>query len=149
MQVGTHTHTHTHTHTLLATLTCVSLWSCAGYGEGYTEIVMKGNFEDKKFLALYIKYVERKKIAAVVHKIHLQSENKWPDMDVFFSCREDRVIAAASLNFDPAVSAVAERLVSGKVITKEEAAYVRFVCSNSFIQVTKLFRGSWHFMLSC
>ncbi|XP_036975378.1 apoptosis-inducing factor 3 isoform X2 [Acanthopagrus latus] len=62
----------------------------AGYGEGYTEIVMKGNFEDKKFLALYIK--------------------------------EDRVIAAASLNFDPAVSAVAERLVSGKVITKEEAA---------------------------
>uniref|UniRef100_A0A671W9E8 Apoptosis inducing factor mitochondria associated 5 n=1 Tax=Sparus aurata TaxID=8175 RepID=A0A671W9E8_SPAAU len=62
----------------------------AGYGEGYTEIVMKGNFEDKKFLALYIK--------------------------------EDRVIAAASLNFDPAVSAVAERLVSGKVISKEEAA---------------------------
>ncbi|XP_073336011.1 apoptosis-inducing factor 3 [Pagrus major] len=61
----------------------------AGYGEGYTEIVMKGNFEDKKFLALYIK--------------------------------DDSVIAAASLNFDPAVSAVAERLVSGKVITKKEA----------------------------
>uniref|UniRef100_A0A3Q1I3I5 Rieske domain-containing protein n=1 Tax=Anabas testudineus TaxID=64144 RepID=A0A3Q1I3I5_ANATE len=27
----------------------------AGYGEGYTEIVMKGTFEDSKFLALYIK----------------------------------------------------------------------------------------------
>lgn len=26
-----------------------------GYGEGYTEIVMKGTFEDSKFLALYIK----------------------------------------------------------------------------------------------
>lgn len=27
----------------------------SGYGEGYTEIVMKGRYEDKKFLALYIK----------------------------------------------------------------------------------------------
>ncbi|XP_070699220.1 apoptosis-inducing factor 3-like [Pempheris klunzingeri] len=61
----------------------------AGYGEGYTDIVMKGKFEDKKFLALYIK--------------------------------DDEVIAAASLNFDPAVSAVASRLVAGKVITKKEA----------------------------
>ncbi|XP_047463481.1 apoptosis-inducing factor 3 isoform X2 [Mugil cephalus] len=61
----------------------------AGYGEGYTEIVMKGTFEDKKFLAFYIK--------------------------------DDEVIAAASLDFDPAVSAVAERLVDGKVITKKEA----------------------------
>uniref|UniRef100_UPI0037E70CDB apoptosis-inducing factor 3 n=1 Tax=Semicossyphus pulcher TaxID=241346 RepID=UPI0037E70CDB len=61
----------------------------AGYGEGYTEIVMKGKFEDRKFLALYIK--------------------------------DDEVIAAASLNYDPAVSAVAERLVAGKVITKKEA----------------------------
>nr|XP_057943613.1 apoptosis-inducing factor 3 [Doryrhamphus excisus] len=60
-----------------------------GYGEGYTEIVMKGNFEDRKFLALYIK--------------------------------NDEVIAAASLNYDPAVSAVAERLVSGRAITKDEA----------------------------
>ncbi|XP_050934425.1 apoptosis-inducing factor 3, partial [Lates calcarifer] len=64
----------------------------AGYGEGYTEIVMKGNFEDRKFLALYIK--------------------------------NDEVIAAASLNYDPAVSAVAERFTAGKVITKEEAQYV-------------------------
>ncbi|XP_020491155.2 apoptosis-inducing factor 3-like [Labrus bergylta] len=61
----------------------------AGYGEGYTEIVMKGKFEDRKFLALYIK--------------------------------DDEVIAAASLNYDPAVSAVAERLVTGKVISKKEA----------------------------
>ncbi|XP_071362034.1 apoptosis-inducing factor 3-like [Trachinotus anak] len=61
----------------------------AGYGEGYTEIVMKGNFEDSKFLALYIK--------------------------------NDEVIAAASLNFDPATSAVAERFAAGKVITKNEA----------------------------
>uniref|UniRef100_A0A673BWY6 Apoptosis inducing factor mitochondria associated 5 n=1 Tax=Sphaeramia orbicularis TaxID=375764 RepID=A0A673BWY6_9TELE len=63
-----------------------------GYGEGYTEIVMKGKPEEKKFLALYIK--------------------------------NDQVIAAVSLNFDPAVSAVAERLVTGKVITKKEAQYV-------------------------
>ncbi|TWW75062.1 apoptosis-inducing factor 3 [Takifugu flavidus] len=61
----------------------------AGYGEGYTEIVVKGKLEDKKFLALYIK--------------------------------NDAVIAAVSLNYDPAVSAVAQRLIAGKVITKEEA----------------------------
>nr|XP_046267322.1 apoptosis-inducing factor 3 isoform X2 [Scatophagus argus] len=61
----------------------------AGYGEGYTEIVMKGKLEDKKFLALYIK--------------------------------DDEVIAAASLNYDPAVSAVAQRLLAGKAITKKEA----------------------------
>ncbi|KAK2882067.1 apoptosis-inducing factor 3-like [Channa argus] len=61
----------------------------AGYGEGYTEIVLKGTFEDNKFLALYIK--------------------------------NNEVIAAASLNYDPAASAVAERLSTGKVITKEEA----------------------------
>uniref|UniRef100_A0A668T1I5 Rieske domain-containing protein n=1 Tax=Oreochromis aureus TaxID=47969 RepID=A0A668T1I5_OREAU len=62
-----------------------------GYGEGYTELVIKGKFEDRKFLALYIK--------------------------------DDEVIAAAGLNFDPAVSAVAERLATGKVITKKEAQY--------------------------
>ncbi|KAM4546215.1 apoptosis-inducing factor 3 [Fundulus diaphanus] len=63
----------------------------AGYGEGYTEIVMKGNYEseERKFLALYIK--------------------------------NDEVIAAVGLNYDPVVSAVAERLLSGKVITKKEA----------------------------
>uniref|UniRef100_A0A7N6A145 Rieske domain-containing protein n=1 Tax=Anabas testudineus TaxID=64144 RepID=A0A7N6A145_ANATE len=66
----------------------------AGYGEGYTEIVMKGTFEDSKFLALYIK--------------------------------NDEVIAAASLNYDPAASAVAERLISRKVITKKEAQYVTY-----------------------
>uniref|UniRef100_A0A3B4XQB5 Apoptosis inducing factor mitochondria associated 5 n=1 Tax=Seriola lalandi dorsalis TaxID=1841481 RepID=A0A3B4XQB5_SERLL len=58
------------------------------YGEGYTEIVMKGKFEDMKFLALYI---------------------------------NDEVIAAASLNYDPAASAVAERFAARKVITKKEA----------------------------
>ncbi|XP_068187648.1 apoptosis-inducing factor 3-like [Antennarius striatus] len=60
-----------------------------GYGEGYTDIVIKGKLEDRKFLALYIK--------------------------------DDEVTAAASLNFDPAVSAVAQRLVAGRAITKEEA----------------------------
>uniref|UniRef100_A0AAX7VB01 Rieske domain-containing protein n=1 Tax=Astatotilapia calliptera TaxID=8154 RepID=A0AAX7VB01_ASTCA len=64
-----------------------------GYGEGYTELVIKGQFEDRKFLALYIK--------------------------------DEEVIAAAGLNFDPAVSAVAERLATGKVITKDEAQYVK------------------------
>ncbi|CAG08839.1 unnamed protein product, partial [Tetraodon nigroviridis] len=63
----------------------------AGYGEGYTEIVVKGRLEDKKFLVLYIK--------------------------------DDAVVAAGSLNYDPAVSAVAQRLMAGKVITKEEAQY--------------------------
>ncbi|XP_017276789.1 apoptosis-inducing factor 3 [Kryptolebias marmoratus] len=63
----------------------------AGYGEGYTELVMKGNFEseERKFLALYLK--------------------------------NDEVIAAAGLDYDPVVSAVAERLLSGEVITKKEA----------------------------
>uniref|UniRef100_A0A668A746 Apoptosis inducing factor mitochondria associated 5 n=1 Tax=Myripristis murdjan TaxID=586833 RepID=A0A668A746_9TELE len=63
----------------------------AGYGEGYTELVLKGKLEDLKFLALYIK--------------------------------DDEVIAAASLDYDPAVSAVAERFAAGKVITKKEAQY--------------------------
>lgn len=45
----------------------------------------------------------------------------------FFTFRDDEVIAAASLNYDPAVSAVAQRLVAGKVITKEEAEYVKSV----------------------
>lgn len=35
--------------------------------------------------------------------------------------RDDAVVAAVSLNYDPAVSAVAQRLIAGKVITKEEA----------------------------
>ncbi|XP_034744994.1 apoptosis-inducing factor 3 [Etheostoma cragini] len=61
----------------------------AGYGEGYTDIVIKGRFEDRKFLVFYIK--------------------------------NDEVIAAASLNYDPAVSAVAERFATGKIITKKEA----------------------------
>lgn len=48
---------------------------------------------------------------------------------IFFPpCRDDEVIAAASLNFDPAVSAVAERLLTGKVITKKEAEYVKTLC---------------------
>ncbi|KAJ0004003.1 hypothetical protein NQD34_010217 [Periophthalmus magnuspinnatus] len=64
----------------------------AGYGEGYTEIIIKGKVEDRKFLGLYIK--------------------------------DEKVIAAVSLNFDPAVSAVAERLLSGRAITKIEAQYV-------------------------
>uniref|UniRef100_A0A3B4ZUP8 Apoptosis-inducing factor 3-like n=1 Tax=Stegastes partitus TaxID=144197 RepID=A0A3B4ZUP8_9TELE len=55
------------------------------YGEGYTDIVIKGSFEERKFLA------------------------------------NDGVIAAAGLNYDPVVSAVAERLAAGKVITKKEA----------------------------
>lgn len=38
--------------------------------------------------------------------------------------RDDAVVAAVSLNYDPAVSAVAQRLIAGKVITKEEAQYV-------------------------
>lgn len=46
-------------------------------------------------------------------------------MECFFPCRDEEVIAAAGLNFDPAVSAVAERLATGKVITKDEAQYVK------------------------
>ena len=42
-----------------------------------------------------------------------------------FTCRNDEVIAAVGLDFDPAVSAVAERLFSGKVISKKEAQYVK------------------------
>ncbi|XP_042562290.1 apoptosis-inducing factor 3 [Clupea harengus] len=60
-----------------------------GFGEGYTDLVVKGKVEDMKFLALYIK--------------------------------EDRVVAAAGLNFDPAVSVVAERLAIDNFISKAEA----------------------------
>lgn len=38
--------------------------------------------------------------------------------------RDGAVVAAVSLNYDPAVSAVAQRFIAGKVITKEEAQYV-------------------------
>lgn len=44
-----------------------------------------------------------------------------------FTCRDDEVTAAASLDYDPAVSAVAQRLSAGKVITKKEAEYVKSV----------------------
>lgn len=44
-----------------------------------------------------------------------------------FTCRDDEVIAAASLNYDPAVSVVAQRLVAGKVITRKEAEWVKSV----------------------
>ncbi|XP_030632608.1 apoptosis inducing factor mitochondria associated 4 [Chanos chanos] len=60
-----------------------------GYGEGYNDIVFKGNVEERKFLAFYIK--------------------------------DDKVIAAASLNFDPAVSRIAEMMAKGNEITKAQA----------------------------
>uniref|UniRef100_A0A8B9H1I4 Apoptosis inducing factor mitochondria associated 5 n=1 Tax=Astyanax mexicanus TaxID=7994 RepID=A0A8B9H1I4_ASTMX len=61
----------------------------AGYGEGYTQLVMKGSFEDMKFLAMYIK--------------------------------DGVVVATAGLNFEPAVSVIAERFAAGIAITKAEA----------------------------
>ncbi|XP_069471490.1 apoptosis-inducing factor 3-like isoform X4 [Ambystoma mexicanum] len=60
-----------------------------GYGDGYTDILVKGKPEELSFLAFYIK--------------------------------DDLVVAAASMNFDPAVSQVAEILLTGRKITKEEA----------------------------
>ncbi|XP_071397519.1 apoptosis-inducing factor 3-like [Centroberyx affinis] len=60
-----------------------------GYGEGYTEIIFKGNVEERKFLAFYIK--------------------------------EEVVVAAASLMFDPAVSRLAEVMAMGQRITKAQA----------------------------
>uniref|UniRef100_A0AAR2J688 Rieske domain-containing protein n=1 Tax=Pygocentrus nattereri TaxID=42514 RepID=A0AAR2J688_PYGNA len=59
-----------------------------GYGEGYTDIVFKGNVDERKFLAFYMK--------------------------------GDDVVAAASLNFDPAVAKVAEIMATGKKITKSQ-----------------------------
>ncbi|KAJ1186430.1 hypothetical protein NDU88_003211 [Pleurodeles waltl] len=61
----------------------------AGYGEGHTDILVKGQPEELTFLAFYI--------------------------------RDDVVVAVASMNFDPAVSQVAEMLLSGRRISKEEA----------------------------
>uniref|UniRef100_A0AAR2KKS7 Rieske domain-containing protein n=1 Tax=Pygocentrus nattereri TaxID=42514 RepID=A0AAR2KKS7_PYGNA len=69
-----------------------------GYGEGYTDIVFKGNVDERKFLAFYMK--------------------------------GDDVVAAASLNFDPAVAKVAEIMATGKKITKSQ----RQSNSTSFIQ---------------
>ncbi|KPP63959.1 apoptosis-inducing factor 3-like [Scleropages formosus] len=59
-----------------------------GYGEGYTDVVLKWKREDT-FLAFYIK--------------------------------DNEVVAAVSLNYDPAVSLVADRIASGKAISKVEA----------------------------
>ncbi|XP_007563148.1 apoptosis inducing factor mitochondria associated 4 [Poecilia latipinna] len=61
----------------------------AGYGEGYTEIIIKGKLEERKFVALYIK--------------------------------DEVVVAAASMAFEPAVSRVADLLDQGKAITKTQA----------------------------
>nr|XP_056720975.1 apoptosis-inducing factor 3-like [Euleptes europaea] len=61
----------------------------AGYGKGYTDIVLKGNMDREKFVIFYL--------------------------------REGFVIAVASLNFDPVVVMVAELLLSGRNISKQEA----------------------------
>ncbi|XP_062275381.1 apoptosis inducing factor mitochondria associated 4 [Scomber scombrus] len=60
-----------------------------GYGEGYTEIIFKGQVEEGKFLAFYIK--------------------------------DEEVVAAASLMFDPAVAHLAELMATGQRITKAQA----------------------------
>ncbi|XP_040194314.1 apoptosis-inducing factor 3-like isoform X1 [Rana temporaria] len=60
----------------------------AGFGEGYTEIILKGALEEMKFLAFYLK--------------------------------DDIVVAVSSMNFDPTVSQVAEAILSGRRITKNE-----------------------------
>ncbi|KAI1894019.1 hypothetical protein AGOR_G00129680 [Albula goreensis] len=60
-----------------------------GYGEGYTDIILKGKIEELKFLAFYVK--------------------------------DDEVVAAASLNFDPMVSQVALRMAARKTITRAQA----------------------------
>nr|XP_046244886.1 apoptosis inducing factor mitochondria associated 4 [Scatophagus argus]XP_046244887.1 apoptosis inducing factor mitochondria associated 4 [Scatophagus argus]XP_046244888.1 apoptosis inducing factor mitochondria associated 4 [Scatophagus argus]XP_046244889.1 apoptosis inducing factor mitochondria associated 4 [Scatophagus argus] len=60
-----------------------------GYGEGYTEIIIKGKVEERKFLAFYIK--------------------------------EEVVVAAASLMFDPAVARLAEWMAAGQILTKAQA----------------------------
>ncbi|XP_068122105.1 apoptosis-inducing factor 3-like [Hyperolius riggenbachi] len=67
----------------------------AGFGEGYTEIVMKGSLEELKFLAFYLK--------------------------------DNVVIAVASMNFDPIVSQVAEILLSGRRIAKEEVTTENYI----------------------
>lgn len=46
------------------------------------------------------------------------------------------MIAAVSLNYDPAVSAVAQRLIAGKVITKEEAQYVTPIVNVLYVQTS-------------
>ncbi|XP_041052667.1 apoptosis inducing factor mitochondria associated 4 [Carcharodon carcharias] len=43
-----------------------------------------------------------------------------------FYIKEDKVVAVASLNYDPVVAQVAEVLASGKTISKSEAEYVAF-----------------------
>ncbi|XP_029302735.1 apoptosis inducing factor mitochondria associated 4 isoform X1 [Cottoperca gobio] len=60
-----------------------------GYGEGYTEIIFKGEVEERKFLAFYIK--------------------------------DEAVVAAASLMFDPAVARLAELMATGQIFTKTQA----------------------------
>ncbi|XP_061775167.1 apoptosis inducing factor mitochondria associated 4 [Nerophis ophidion] len=60
-----------------------------GYGEGYTEIIFKGNVEERKFLAFYIK--------------------------------DEAVVAAASLMFDPAVAQLAELMATGQRVTRAQA----------------------------
>ena len=64
---------------------------------------------------------------------------------MLFSIRNDEVIAAASLNYDPAVSAVAERFAAGKVITKREAQYVTSL--HFYATLFSMFSMFYHFSL--
>uniref|UniRef100_A0A8C5MLJ7 Rieske domain-containing protein n=1 Tax=Leptobrachium leishanense TaxID=445787 RepID=A0A8C5MLJ7_9ANUR len=73
----------------------------AGYGAGHTEILLKGDLLELKFLAFYLK--------------------------------NDIVVAVSSMNFDPMVSKVAEILLSGRRITKQEVLKEDFM--NPGIQI--------------
>ncbi|KAF0038628.1 hypothetical protein F2P81_009112 [Scophthalmus maximus] len=95
-----------------------------GYGEGYTEIVVKGRFEDRRFLALYIKDDEVIAVATLNFDPAASAVAERFAAGKVITKKEavdDEVIAVATLNFDPAASAVAERFAAGKVITKKEA----------------------------
>ncbi|XP_007906683.1 apoptosis-inducing factor 3 isoform X1 [Callorhinchus milii] len=73
----------------------------AGHGEGFDDVIIQGDLDERKFVAFYTK--------------------KAPGMaNCIQPWRSDEVIAVSSMNYDPIVSKVAEVMASGRTIKKRD-----------------------------
>ncbi|XP_048412410.2 apoptosis-inducing factor 3 isoform X1 [Stegostoma tigrinum] len=73
----------------------------AGHGEGFDDVIIQGDLDERKFVAFYTK-----KATGMNNCIQT-----W---------RSDEVIAVSSMNYDPIVSKVAEVMQSGRTIKKRD-----------------------------
>ncbi|XP_067911402.1 apoptosis-inducing factor 3 isoform X4 [Heterodontus francisci] len=73
----------------------------AGHGEGFDDVIIQGDLDERKFVAFYTK-----KATGMNNCIQT-----W---------RSDEVIAVSSMNYDPIVSKVAEVMATGRTIKKRD-----------------------------